>query len=179
MLFQENSSQIAKTLIIHVLDQCLMDVFAIGAYHNHAYRHRLQYNTMMQVTVGEIYQKGIMHKISCCLVLSVVNGFKYHTDHIMKYSGTYALFWHINSETHKVITVTTLSLPGYTKIVFTTSYTVGPEEIVTMRTYGFIECIHVIMSWVIGSGHEGGPVLYCYQWPLLLTWFNFNPSMDN
>ena len=19
---------------------------------------------------------------------------------------------------------------------------------------------------------------YCYQWPLLLTWFNFNPSMD-
>ena len=24
----------------------------------------------------------------------------------------------------------------------------------------------------------GGLVIYSHQWPLLLTWINFNPSMD-
>ena len=35
------------------------------------------------------------------------------------------------------------------------------------------------IDWMLkASSMTNGTVLGHYQWPLLLTWFNFNPSMD-
>ena len=45
------------------------------------------------------------------------------------------------------------------------------------KVFQFKSCSlsHKITSWSFMLGNEGN---YILQWPLLLTWFNFNPSMD-
>ena len=48
---------------------------------------------------------------------------------------------------------------------------------IVQTNYNSVANIMHIWEWFI-AGHTKQSITKQYQWPLLLTWFNFNPSMD-